>query len=111
MTAQKGAGFPNRSTTDVVAGNLFGPPHDVTELLSIPEDGQSVDGLLIEHRELRPHMEFFLEWRAFIQRMEDGDELRQFVSPEASWRHCAGRAGYARVREGKVVETLITLMN
>ncbi len=51
------------------------------------------------------------EWEKLKLLMKDGDEIRAFSSPEDSWRHLAGRAGYALVREGKAIDGVITLMN
>lgn len=50
-------------------------------------------------------------WESLKSRMNAGDELWYFCSPPETWRHLAGRAGVALVRDGKVIETLIVLMN
>jgi hypothetical protein len=43
--------------------------------------------------------------------MRPGDDLWEYcISPE-SWQHLAGRAGYAVVREGEVVDGILTMMN
>jgi hypothetical protein len=49
-------------------------------------------------------------WRELLAQMQEGDELWEFCSPEASWRQGAGRAGIALVRNGQVVASLVTLM-
>ena len=51
------------------------------------------------------------EWREFISQMQPGDQLRHFFSSEESWLLMAGRAGYAIVRQGKVVDAFITILN
>jgi hypothetical protein len=51
------------------------------------------------------------QWRALLAQMQEGDELWQFSSPAESWQHLAGRAGIALVRQGKVVASIVTLMN
>ncbi|MHC4879364.1 MAG: hypothetical protein ACYTGL_23160 [Planctomycetota bacterium] len=50
-------------------------------------------------------------WEQFKAQIEDSDELWEFRSSEASWEHLAGRAGFAVVRDGKVIDCLVTLMN
>ncbi len=51
------------------------------------------------------------EWMPFIELMQPGDELWQFCSPGESWANLAGRAGYAIVRDGEIVHSLVTLLN
>jgi hypothetical protein len=43
--------------------------------------------------------------------MQPGDELWTFTSSPASWRALAGSAGIAMVREGRIVATIVTMMN
>lgn len=52
-----------------------------------------------------------LRWNPFIAEMIPGDELWRFRSPSLTWANMAGRAGYAIVRNGEVVRSLVTLMN
>lgn len=51
------------------------------------------------------------EWKTLITRMIEGDELWEFNSPEDTWENLCGRAGIALVRNGEVIDTLITMMN
>ena len=53
----------------------------------------------------------YAEWRRLIVQMQEGDELWEFSSSSDSWQHLAGRAGIALVRDGKVVDSIVTLMN
>src|SRR5580692_3825247 len=50
-------------------------------------------------------------WKPFIAQMQPGDELWHFSSPPETWANMAGRAGYAIVRDGVIVHSLMTLMN
>lgn len=50
-------------------------------------------------------------WEILKTQMIDGDELWYFCSPQETWRKLYGRAGLAVVRGGRVVETLVLLMN
>jgi len=43
--------------------------------------------------------------------MQPGDEFWTFASSPASWRALAGRAGLALVRDGKIVATIVTMLN
>lgn len=43
--------------------------------------------------------------------MQPGDQLVHFVSSADSWKHLAGRAGIALVRDGKVIAAMVTMMN
>ena len=61
-----------------------------------------------------PHVPFgfahakWVQWKAQIR---EGDELYYFSSSAEAWRNLAGREGYALIREGQVVDTMVTLMN
>jgi hypothetical protein len=51
------------------------------------------------------------EWEALKAGMEPDDELWTFESSPASWRALTGSAGIAMVREGRIVATIVTMMN
>ncbi len=48
-------------------------------------------------------------WRSFIGRMQPGDELWSFSSPDDTFPKKLGCQGFAIVREGSIRDTLITL--
>ena len=50
-------------------------------------------------------------WIKLKSKMVEGDEIRAFSAPEEYWKNLAGRAGYALVREGKVIASIVTMMN
>jgi len=50
-------------------------------------------------------------WKALVDRMEEGDEVWAFNSPKETWEKMFGRAGIAVVREGKIVDMLVTKLN
>jgi hypothetical protein len=50
-------------------------------------------------------------WEALKARMQPGDELWTFASPADSWKHLAGRAGIALVRDNKMVDAIVTILN
>jgi len=52
-----------------------------------------------------------MTWHKMIKQMQDGDELWEFNSPPKTWENLCGRKGYAILRKGEVVDSLITLMN
>ena len=52
------------------------------------------------------------EWRIkFYVRIIKGDELWEFDSPAELWEDLAGSAGIALVREGEVVDSIITRLS
>jgi hypothetical protein len=61
--------------------------------------------------ELYPNERLCAEWREFISQMQLGDQLPRFSSTNEAWRRLAGRAGYAIVREGDVVNAFITMLS
>jgi hypothetical protein len=50
-------------------------------------------------------------WECLKASLQTADEIWSFCSPPESWEHCAGRSGVAIVREGRVVDCLVTMMN
>lgn len=51
------------------------------------------------------------KWESLKAKMLPGDEIRRFSSDEASWQALGGRMGVALIRDGKVVDEIITLLN
>lgn len=60
---------------------------------------------------LQPFGGLNAKWEALKARMQPGDELWTFASSPQSWRDLAGRAGIALVRDGQIIERLVTMMN
>jgi hypothetical protein len=50
-------------------------------------------------------------WIKLKSQMVEGDDIRAFSAPADYWENLAGRAGYALVRDGKVVASIVTIMN
>jgi hypothetical protein len=50
-------------------------------------------------------------WLKFRAQYQAGDELRIFCSPKDTWNELAGRAGYAIVRDGEVVDIFVSVMS
>ena len=74
--------------------------------------GSETSAEQIEAEELPGRSKLYLaEWREFISKMQPGDQLRHFFSPNESWLLMAGRAGYAIVRQGEVVDAFITILS
>jgi hypothetical protein len=52
------------------------------------------------------------EWQwEFRNKVQEGDEFWEFNSPEHFWKHLAGRAGIALVRDGEIVASHVTMLN
>jgi hypothetical protein len=51
------------------------------------------------------------EWEKLKSELQPGDRLMRFASPVESWQRLAGRAGIALVRDGKVIDAIVTMMN
>ena len=49
-----------------------------------------------------------MAWQKLKSRAHHGDELWAFENPPSTWRKLGRRAGYALVREGAVVESVLT---
>ncbi len=51
------------------------------------------------------------QWAKFRAQYQEGDEMRIFCSPKSTWHELAGRAGFAIVRDGEVVDVFVSVMN
>jgi hypothetical protein len=51
------------------------------------------------------------KWEALKAKIVNGDELWEFSSPPESWRSLAGRAGVALVRDGEVIDSIVTILS
>lgn len=51
------------------------------------------------------------KWGVMKEMMKAGDELWIFSSPSESWANLAGRAGIALVRKGRVIASMVNLLN
>lgn len=50
-------------------------------------------------------------WEELEKHMRPGDTVWTYSSPDVFWINMCGRAGYAIVRDGKVIHTVLTAMN
>lgn len=62
-------------------------------------------------RDLAPLVRPSSQWDALVARMIEGDELWTFRSPKGTWRHRRGREGIALVRNGLIINAIVTMMN
>ena len=60
---------------------------------------------------LKPFGGLNAQWETLKARMQPGDELWTFSSSAQSWADLAGRAGVALVRDGEIIERMVTIMN
>ena len=51
------------------------------------------------------------KWEKFKTGIRPGDELWYFCSPAETWQQLAGRRGYAILRDGRVVDHVLTKLN
>lgn len=51
------------------------------------------------------------DWLPIKENLTDSDSCWRFCSSERSWEAMMGRGGYAFVRDGKVIDAIITVMN
>lgn len=50
-------------------------------------------------------------WLAFKKQIKQGDEIWKFSSSTESWEDLAGREGICIVRDGEIVDSIVTMMN
>jgi hypothetical protein len=49
-----------------------------------------------------------MAWQKLKSHMHAGDELWAFANPPATWRKLGKRTGFALVRQGAVIEAVVT---
>lgn len=54
---------------------------------------------------------FQQRWDSFVARMQPGDALWWFKSPQETWASLCGRSGFAIIRGSKVVQEYTTCLN
>lgn len=77
----------------------LGEPCDERPLSPLPDDPGDTLSEVRRYRE---------RWGLLRGRLRPGDRIWTFRSPRAEWERSAGRAGYAVVREGEVVDGVVT---
>jgi hypothetical protein len=50
-------------------------------------------------------------WLDFKRQIQKGDELWEFRSPIETWLHLRGREGICIVREGEIIDSIVTALN
>lgn len=51
------------------------------------------------------------QWLEFKNKIQDGDQIWEFSSSTEEWMNLVGRAGLCIVREGRIVESIVTAMS
>ncbi|MEX2583566.1 MAG: hypothetical protein WD766_09835 [Gemmatimonadota bacterium] len=57
----------------------------------------------------RTALESRMAWQALKRRATVGDEVWAFANPSSTWRKLGRCMGYAVVRDGEVVESIVTI--
>ena len=69
--------------------------------------------ILVEYYLLKndviPQVNESIAWKKFINQYQVGDEI--WLWDRGGWEVMAGRSGYAIVRQGEVVDLIVTAMN
>jgi hypothetical protein len=60
---------------------------------------------------LKPFGFINASWENLKSKMQDGDDLWEYISGGDSWVSRSGREGIALVREGKIIDEILTRMN
>ncbi|HTH50098.1 MAG TPA: hypothetical protein VMB21_21475 [Candidatus Limnocylindria bacterium] len=58
-----------------------------------------------------PSKHWLDKWEALVNARQSDDELWYFESPLETWQSLSGCAGYALVRAGELVNTVVNLKN
>jgi len=50
-------------------------------------------------------------WREILAEMQETDELWTFSSSRESWQQLSGRSGISLVRDGEIIDSIVSVMN
>jgi len=98
-------------------GDSAGIPEEwLVERVDVEQAEQMFPGVSDERTKLTPEIAKPFgyqhdQWEALKAEMKSGDELWTFSSPADYWKNLAGRLGIALVRDGKIVDVIVTAMN
>lgn len=53
----------------------------------------------------------YQKWLNVKRQIKKGDELWEFSSPPETWADLCGRAGICIVRDGDIIDSIVTMMN
>ena len=76
------------------------------EFYSQFKDAEFYVGMLDDHKKWLDK-----EWKPFIAKIKEGDELWHFKSAPIYWEHLMGREGFAILRNGKTMHSINTIIN
>lgn len=64
---------------------------------------------IAQHRDLAPMAALRVrrEWEKLKARAGEGDELWAFANPSNTWKRLGRHTGYALVRDGKIVQSVV----
>ncbi|HEX8696442.1 MAG TPA: hypothetical protein VF746_28745 [Longimicrobium sp.] len=64
---------------------------------------------IAQHRDLAPMAALRVrrEWEKLKAQAGEGDELWAFANPSNTWKRLGKHTGYALVREGKIVQSVV----
>lgn len=64
---------------------------------------------IAQHRDLAPMAALRVrrEWEKLKAQAGEGDELWAFANPSNTWKRLGRHTGYALVREGKIVQSVV----
>jgi hypothetical protein len=66
---------------------------------------------LVDASLVPPFLALQPQWEELKALLKEGGTLYSFCSPEESWVHLAGRAGYSVVKNEVILKSLVTEMN
>ena len=80
------------------------------EELTLQEAAEAL-GFHIPSTSDNPFEDMIPECRQLFMLWKKGDVIRRWRTPDRSWRMRAGRAGIALIRNGKIIDGILTTVN
>jgi hypothetical protein len=73
----------------------------------VPKDAKALDMFKKFKRKRKGE-----DWKSWAEGIwQEGDEMWKWSTPDSFWQALCGRGGYAIIRNGKVIESIITIEN
>ena len=86
-------------------------PYEILGRRLTLQEAQKELGVHIDMTKDYPFGDMNTTAKIFFMRMKQGDEIREFRTPKRTWQMRAGRAGVALLRNGKIIDGILTTIS
>ncbi|HLE17344.1 MAG TPA: hypothetical protein VI728_03560 [Syntrophales bacterium] len=86
-------------------------PYEILGRRLTLKEAQAELGVNIDITKDYPFGDMDTREKLFFMRIKKGDEIREFRTADSTWKYRCGRAGVALVRNGKIINGILTTIS